>query len=175
MLSFIRAQTAFPHGLMEKAWAPRWKTETRWFQTHLSKTASKHRLLQNKDGACLRLIRLVCVATSLSVSARLTEADGWFGAAFRCVFGVLPSQPAFLINSMLLWALSRLLLQPKALRDAVAHLLRHTCCCRPISSPPEGPHLFRPGCSSSWDFSFDFISVFSLLIKRNSGRPGCSF
>lgn len=38
---------------------------------------------------------------------------------------------------------------------------RHTCCCRPISSPPEGPHLFRPGHRSSWDIFFLFhICVF---------------
>lgn len=168
MPSFIRAQMVFPHGLMEKAWAPRWKTETRWFQTHLRKTTSKHRLLQNKDGACLRLIRLVCATASLSVSARLTEADGSglpldVFSEFSRLSQLRLSTPCFCEHSPV-WSFSQ----------SHCGMPRHTCCCRPISSPPEGSHLFRPGRSSSWDFSFDFMSVFSSLIRRNSGHPGCS-
>lgn len=71
MLSFIRAQTAFPHGLVEKALGSSVEKLKRGdFRLILEKLKSKHGLLQNKDGACLRLIRIGMCKPRHSLSLR---------------------------------------------------------------------------------------------------------
>lgn len=158
-----------------KVRAPRWKTETRCLETHLRKAASEHRLLQNKDGACLWLVRWVCAATFLSVCE--AGAGRWFGLPLDVVL-------SFSHLGQLRLSTPRCCEHTPASRCALTFAVnspvcsfsqrhcgtpQHTCCCWPISSSPEGPHSFRAARSSSWDFAFNFIvSVF-----QSDSRPPC--